>query len=169
LISVKPTYRYKSLADVPIEEFASKGKKGVLLDIDNTFVPYESYDSIPPQNEAWINRAQACGIKVLLYSNATQWKIDHLRKVSGLDGVPKAYKPSWHLLEKALEMIGATKDQILMIGDQFCTDILGGSLCGVETILVEPLTEKDWWGTKILRMIEWAFIPDRRPWGKKKH
>ena len=160
-------YRYKSLADVPIEEFAAKGTRGVLVDIDNTLVPYGEYDKIPEQNMAWLKRADAVGVKVILYSNASQWKIDHLRKVSGLDGVPKAYKPSYWRLDKALELVGTTKEHALMIGDQLCTDCLGGNLSGVETVLVEPLIEADWWGTKILRLIEWIFLPDRRPWGRK--
>ena len=162
-----PSYRYKTLADVPIEEFAAKGIRGVLLDIDNTLIPYGEYDRIPERNMEWLKSAEAAGMKVVLYSNASQWKINRMREISGLDGVPKAYKPSWWRLGKALEMVGSRKDQALMIGDQLCTDCLGGNLCGVETVLLEPLVERDWWGTKILRAIEWLFLPDRRPWGKK--
>ena len=168
MISYKPSYRYKSLADVPVEELALKGKVGALLDIDNTLLPYGQYDEIPAENLKWLQRAEKAGLKVILYSNATQRKIEHMKKVCGLDGVPKAYKPGWARLKFALEMLGGvSKNQVVMIGDQFCTDILGGSLCGVDTILVEPLTDKDWWGTKILRVIEWLFVPDRRPWTKK--
>jgi uncharacterized protein len=163
-----PTFRYKTLADVPIEEFAKKGYRGVLLDIDNTLVPYGDYDKIPDQNRDWLKRAGVAGVKVILYSNASQWKIEYLKKVSGLDGVPKAYKPSALRLQKALDMAGVTKEQALMIGDQLCTDCFGGSLWNVTTVMVEPMIEKDWWGTKILRLIEWMFMPDRRPWGKRR-
>jgi hypothetical protein len=164
----KPDYRYPSLADIPIEEFAARGKRGALLDIDNTLVPYGRYDAIPPENKAWLERAEACGVKCLLYSNATQWKIDLLRKLTGLPGVPKVYKPAWALLARALEMIGCTRAEVVMVGDQICTDMLGGNLAGVDTILVEPLTDRDWPGTKVLRVIEWTVLPDRRPWVKKR-
>lgn len=164
----KPKHRYGSLAEVPIEEFAARGIKGALLDIDNTLVPYHEYDSIPPENEAWIARAETLGVKCLLFSNATQWKIEKLKEVSGLPGVPKAYKPSMRLLPKALEILGCTKAEVVIIGDQVCTDILGGNMGKIETILVEPLTSKDWPGTKLLRMIEWIVLPDRRPWNRKK-
>jgi uncharacterized protein len=162
----QPCNRYKSLADVPVEDLAAKGKRGVLLDIDNTLVPYGEYQNIPPQNIEWLKRAKDSGVQVLLYSNASQWKINKMREITGLNGVPKAYKPSWRLLNKALSIMGVTKDQAIMIGDQLCTDILGGNFANVDTILVEPLTEKDWWGTKILRAIEQMFLPDRRPQGK---
>ena len=164
----KPCSRYKTLSDVPIEELAARGIHGVLLDIDNTLVPYGDLEHIPDDNRKWLERAKNADMAVILYSNATQKKIDRVRGVSGLDGVPKAYKPGWGRLRKALKMVNARKDQVVMVGDQLCTDILGGNLCGVETILVEPLTEKDWWGTNILRMIEWIFLPDRRPWGRKR-
>jgi len=163
-----PDYRYPSLADVPIEEFAEKGIRGALLDIDNTLVDYGVYDVIPEANLEWLNRAKAVGVKCILYSNASQWKIDRIKKVADLPGVSKVYKPAYALLDKALGIIGCAKNEVILIGDQVCTDILGGNLGGVITVLVEPLTEKDWPGTKLLRMIEWTAIPDRRPWYRKR-
>lgn len=162
-----PTHRYKTLAEVPIEEFANKGIRGVLLDIDNTLIRYGDHDAIPPENIEWLKRASAVGVKVLLYSNASQWKISHIKKLSGLPAVPKAYKPSWHMLSKALSIMEIEKKEALMIGDQLCTDIFGGNLCGIETVLVEPMCSNDWIGTKLLRLIEWIFLPDRRPWNQK--
>lgn len=159
-----PDYRFPSLAEVPIEEFADRGFRGVLLDLDNTLIPYHHYDSIPDVNAKWLERADAAGVKCLLYSNATQWKIDKLSEVSGLPGVPKVYKPAWKLMNRAVGILGCTKEQTLLIGDQVCTDILGGNWGGVTTILVEPMTSKDWPGTKLLRIIEWTVIADRRPW-----
>ena len=163
----KPDYRYPSLADVPIEEFASRGFKGALLDIDNTLIEYGVYDVIPEQNLEWLKRAKAAGVQCLLYSNATQWKIELLVELTGLPAVPKVYKPAWKLMGKALEMIDCSKDEAILIGDQICTDILGGNWGGVTTVLVEPLTPKDWIGTKLLRMIEWFVLPHRRPWHRK--
>jgi HAD superfamily phosphatase (TIGR01668 family) len=164
----KPDYRYPSLADVPVEEFASRGIKGALLDIDNTLVAYGIYDRIPPQNLEWLRRAEAVGVKCLLYSNATQRKIELLTRLSGLPAVPKVYKPAWKLMGKALSMIDCSKEEAILIGDQICTDILGGNWGGVTTVLVEPLTPRDWPGTILLRMIEWFVLPDRRPWHRKR-
>jgi HAD superfamily phosphatase (TIGR01668 family) len=164
----KPDYHYPSLADVPIEEFAALGIKGVLLDIDNTLVPYGQHEPIPEENRNWIDRAEAAGVKCILYSNATQKKIGKMERISGLDGVPKAYKPGWAQIGKALKLLGCSKEEALLIGDQGCTDILGGNFGGLMTLLVEPMTKKDWWGTKILRVIEMTFLWHRLPWNRKK-
>jgi hypothetical protein len=161
-----PDHRYPSLADVPIEEWALKGVRGVLLDIDNTLVPYGNYSEVPESNRQWLERAGKLGVKCILYSNASQHKIEKIKEVSGLSGVPKVYKPANRLLPKALGMLGCRKDEIVLIGDQICTDILGGNLGGITTILVEPMSSRDWIGTKLLRMIEWLVLPDRRPWLK---
>ena len=163
-MSAYPDYRYKALSDIPIEDFAARGIKGALIDIDNTLIPYGEYDVIPAENQVWLERASAAGVQCLLYSNATQWKISKLSEVTGLPGVPKAYKPSVKEIPKALKILGLNREEVLMIGDQWCTDILSGYFAGIKTILVEPLTMKDWWGTKILRAIEMIAIADRRPW-----
>ncbi|MCX6645408.1 MAG: YqeG family HAD IIIA-type phosphatase [bacterium] len=167
-MSALPDYRYKSLSDIPIEEFASRGIKGALIDIDNTLIPYGEYENIPTENREWLDRAKKAGVRCLLYSNATQRKISKLEKVSGLPGVPKAYKPSVKEIPKALKILGLKREEVVMVGDQWCTDILSGYFAGIKTILVEPLTMKDWWGTKILRAIEMLALSDRRPWRKTK-
>jgi predicted HAD superfamily phosphohydrolase YqeG len=41
-----------------------------------------------------------------------------------------------------------------MIGDQVFTDIYGGNKLGIRTILVEPIAVKEFFGTRISRMVE---------------
>ena len=41
-----------------------------------------------------------------------------------------------------------------LIGDQVFTDILGGNLLGVRTILVEPLSEQEFPTTRLIRRLE---------------
>ena len=41
-----------------------------------------------------------------------------------------------------------------MIGDQLFTDVLGGNKMGIKTILVNPVSKKDFIFTKMLRRIE---------------
>ena len=48
----------------------------------------------------------------------------------------------------------ATKDEIVMIGDQLLTDILGAGTFGIKTILVKPLKLSDAKKTRINRFFE---------------
>ena len=43
---------------------------------------------------------------------------------------------------------------VVIIGDQLCTDILCGNKVGIKTILVNPMSKDDMIFTKILRFIE---------------
>ena len=42
----------------------------------------------------------------------------------------------------------------IMIGDQLYTDVWGGNLAGVDTVLVKPQTTVDLWYTQISRIFE---------------
>ena len=50
-----------------------------------------------------------------------------------------------------------------MIGDQVFTDILGGNLLQMITILVEPLSQTDLPHTLLLRRVEGALLAGRKP------
>lgn len=53
--------------------------------------------------------------------------------------------------------LSAKADTTLLIGDQIFTDILGGNKSGLYTILVDPISNKEFIGTKITRLIERIF------------
>lgn len=46
------------------------------------------------------------------------------------------------------------KEEIVVVGDQLLTDVLGGNRGGLYTILVIPVVESDGFFTKFNRMIE---------------
>lgn len=45
-------------------------------------------------------------------------------------------------------------NQTALLGDQLMTDMLGGHLAGIYTILTAPIIEKDKWDTQINRFFE---------------
>ena len=45
-------------------------------------------------------------------------------------------------------------EQVAVVGDQIFTDILGAKRLGLFAILVEPLNENEFFGTKLIRIIE---------------
>ena len=45
-------------------------------------------------------------------------------------------------------------EEVVVIGDQLFTDVLGAKLAGLEVILVDPLVRYDPWNTRPLRWIE---------------
>ncbi|HBC94015.1 MAG TPA: YqeG family HAD IIIA-type phosphatase, partial [Pelotomaculum sp.] len=72
--------------------------------------------------------------------------------VAGLLGLPavhRAVKPLVGPFRRAMGMLGTKPAETALIGDQIFTDIFGGNLCGLYTILVVPLQGKEFWGTRL--------------------
>lgn len=63
-------------------------------------------------------------------------------------------KPRKSAFRPALELLGVAPERAAVIGDQIFTDILGGNRLGLYTILVRPLSRREFFGTKISRIFE---------------
>ena len=151
---LKPNMHVQDIHAIDIDRLWDEGYRGILLDLDNTFVPYGEYEPIPEKSMEWLRNAEEKGFKVALYSNATRRKVDIINRQTGMFCVYRAVKPLPLKLKQCLEYLDMKKDKVVIIGDQLFTDILGGNIAGIYTILVEPTHEKDFWGTKILRFME---------------
>ncbi len=116
-----------------------RGFKLMLADLDNTLVPY----GVPLPDEklkTWRDDLAAHGVTLFVLSNNRH---EHRPRVfsEGLD-VPfigHAGKPRPSSFHKAMEQVGVTREQTAIVGDQVFTDVLGGNLAGVSTILVKPI------------------------------
>jgi len=53
-----------------------------------------------------------------------------------------------------MALMGTQAQSTALIGDQVFTDILGGNLLGVRTILVEPLSTQEFPTTRLIRRLE---------------
>jgi HAD superfamily phosphatase (TIGR01668 family) len=147
-----------SLADIDLVSLRKLGITCLLLDLDNTILPWRGYD-VPASSCDWISHAREMGMKICIASNTRN--PSRLRKVAEGLGVPcleKAAKPRRRGLRAAMEMIGGTPGETAMIGDQVFTDVLGGNRLGLFTILVNPMHSHEFAGTKLTRMIERPLI-----------
>jgi predicted HAD superfamily phosphohydrolase YqeG len=63
----------------------------------------------------------------------------------------------------ALRHAGAKRTEAAVVGDQLFTDILGGNMLGMRTVLVAPLSATDLPHTLFLRRLEALVLKDRVP------
>ena len=75
----------------------------------------------------------------------------------------KAVKPFPFAFLIALRRVGSTRRRAAVIGDQLFTDVLGGGLLGMQTILVSPLSPTDLPHTLLLRRLEAMLLAGREP------
>lgn len=151
---LKPKYYVSNFEHISIDRLKRNGIKLLLCDIDNTLV---SYDEAHPSRSvvAFIDKVKRAGIEVALCSNATKERATRFSKDLN---VSKTYyfsmKPLPRNFIKAMKSHGLKANQVAIIGDQMFTDILGGNLSGLYTILTAPIAVKDRGVTKINRFFE---------------
>ncbi len=77
-----------------------------------------------------------------------------IAKLIGIPAVYKAGKPRKRAYRKAMAMLSTTPHETMMVGDQIFTDVLGGNRLGLYTILVKPIHQQEFIGTKVMRILE---------------
>lgn len=76
---------------------------------------------------------------VILSNNKRHEYLEAVEKKLDLFIIGHAAKPFASGFEKALEHLNLTKEEVAAVGDRALTDILGGQLFNIRTILVMPL------------------------------
>jgi len=152
--SVCPRESTMSLLDVDPAALAEEGKRLVLLDVDNTLLPWRG-DQIPESSFGWIEAAKAAGLKLCILSNTRHpERLHRIADQLGIQYLRGKFKPSTQMYVRALHDFGVKAPEAVMIGDQLFTDVLGANRSGIDAIWVRPMTERDFVGTKISRMGE---------------
>lgn len=131
-----------------------RGVRGLILDLDNTLVPWNTTRVSPAVHE-WLAEARAAGLKLCIISNsAGDRRVEFVGRTLGIPFVSKAVKPSRRAFRSALARMGLEPSQVAVAGDQLFTDVLGGNRLGLFTILVTPVTRRDFIATKGMRLLE---------------
>jgi len=148
-----PTAFAPHVAQIEIAWLVEAGIRGVIVDLDNTLV---ATHQLQPGNDvtAWIVAATAHGIRVIMVTNnRTPWALEVARAL-GIACIPNARKPLPFGFRQALDALGLARTQVVVVGDQLFTDVLGAKALGLAVILVEPLAPADPPLTRFLRRVE---------------
>lgn len=109
---------------IPFEELYEKGYRGVIFDIDNTLVPHGA----PADERAkkLFTRLNKIGFSSCLLSNNQKPRVEMFNQEIQTAYIYNAHKPSIKNYEKAMKIMGTTKERTLFVGDQLFTDVWGG-------------------------------------------
>ena len=150
---LSPKYYFDKISDIDLNKLKQKNIDTILLDLDNTLVPwYNSY--IDPEIYNWLNNIRMNNFKVCIISNGLSIRVKRISKELGFPFISNAIKPSTRSIVKALKMLNSKPENTVIIGDQIFTDILAGNRLGLTTILVKPLAKVELITTKFIRIIE---------------
>lgn len=134
----KPTVMKEKLTDITPELLREMGVSCILLDVDNTLAAYESRDPIP-QAVPWTKELQKAGFRMMIVSNNYPRRVAPFAGKFGLEYVTFACKPLPFGYLKARRFFGEAASACTIVGDQIFTDVVGANLCGMKSILVEPI------------------------------
>ncbi|MBS4217075.1 YqeG family HAD IIIA-type phosphatase [Bacillus sp. FJAT-49711] len=148
-----PSEYVKSIYHIDAKELKLKGIKGIITDLDNTLVEWDRPNATPKLIN-WLDEMQRNDIKVTIVSNNNEQRVRIFSDPLRIPFIYKARKPLGRAFKKAIQMMGTTKDETVIIGDQLLTDVLGGNRAGFYTILVIPVAKSDGFFTRFNRKIE---------------
>lgn len=149
-----PVSAFHSLESIPLKGLHERGKKLILLDVDNTLVRWKGED-FTPEVLAWIEEAKGLGFHLCILSNTRRPKrLDRLADKLGIRTIRDRFKPSRRMYRLAMLEFRVTPDETVMVGDQILTDILGANRCGIEGIWVHRIHEREFVGTRANRLLE---------------
>jgi len=152
-----PDYYYETVFDIPYKDLWKQKIRGIIFDIDNTLVGYE-HKIAPPKIVALINNLRRMGFSVCLLTNNTNNRLTRFNEHLALDGFANALKPLARGVRQAMKKLGTQPEHTAIVGDQLLTDVWAGRNARITTILVKPLTEKDFILVKAKRLVERALL-----------
>lgn len=145
-----------ALTDLTPELFQNMGVRLVMLDFDNTIVPYTT--SVPTGKMVqWLEMIQKTDLKVCVVSNSKKERVKVFCQTYGLDCITHARKPFSKGIRQCLDRYGAAPQEAALVGDQIYTDTLGANCTGVNAILVQAIDNHNFW-LKARHVLEMPFI-----------
>lgn len=127
-----------SILSLSLEMLEQFEIKGIVLDVDDTLVPFRSAD-VSDEVRQWIDELRPSTRIWLVSNNMSRNRIQRIAKVLDLPFISGARKPSRRKLRQAVKAMKLPASQVAMIGDRLFTDVLAGNRLGMFTVLVEPM------------------------------
>ena len=148
-----PDYYYDSVFSIPFKELWKNNVRGLIFDLDNTLTPF--HEKLPPPKiVALMRHLEQMGFKICLLTNNTTNRLNGFNAEMKLNGIANGLKPFTRGIKQAMNVMGTSKSQTVIIGDQLLSDIWGGRNAKITTILVKPISDKDFWFVRAKRLIE---------------
>lgn len=155
-VSLLPRIVAKQITDLTPEFLHSRGISLLMMDFDNTIVPYTT--DIPTESvENWLEMMKNSDIRLCVVSNSKKDRVKIFCEKYGIDCITHAKKPFSKGIRACLDRYGVPAHQCALVGDQIYTDTLGANGCGVQSIVVDAINNHNFW-LKARHALELPFL-----------
>lgn len=155
--SLVPDMILDAVTDLSPELLHAHGVRLLMLDFDNTIVPYTT-NKPTAAVERWFETMKNSDITLCMVSNSKRERVKTFCDAHGIPCIRRAKKPFWRVgIRSALVKFCCVPSEAAIVGDQIYTDVLGGNGAGITTILVTPIHLHNIW-LKLRHIAEKPFI-----------
>ena len=154
--SLLPVMIADKLTDLTADFLTQKGIRLLMLDFDNTIVPYTT--STPTEKmDRWLKDMVNSNIEICVVSNSKKDRVKIFCKEYGIRCITHARKPFSKGIRQCLALYGYRPEECALCGDQIFTDTMGANGCGVASILIKAIDNHNIW-LKLRHVAEIPFI-----------
>jgi len=150
-----PSKVYNSIFDINVSNMERLSIKNYFFDYDNTLMPWQC-DTVSEKVTTFLMKLKESNIKIIIASNGKGIRFDRLKKQIplGIDvlqglGKPRSGKLIKYILDNKIDTNAS-----VFIGDNLITDIYTANKLGMYTIKVKPIAFREFWATKMFRVLE---------------
>lgn len=154
-----PNLAARRFEDIDFSAVMTEGRRYLCLDLDNTLLPQKGMDisdTVKKTLESLLTSglvADVCLISNVILPGHRVKRLYRLAQELSISKIVPGFfwnrKPKRAPFLKALELLNARPHEVVMIGDQIFSDIVGGNRTGLYTIWLEPMAS-DHWSTLIV-------------------
>ncbi len=142
------------LTDLTPELLKERGIRLLMMDFDNTIVPYTT-DAPTAQMTAWLEKMRDSSVQVCVVSNSRKQRVKIFCQAYGIPCITHSKKPFSKGIRQCMEQFSVKPEECALVGDQVFTDTLGANCAGVRSILVKAIDNHTW----LLKLRHLAEIP----------
>ena len=155
-LSFLPRIITGKITDLTAELLGNRGIKLLMMDFDNTIVPYTT--DVPTEEvQQWLETMKASDIQLCVVSNSKRDRVKKFCTNHGIDCITHAKKPFSKGIAECLNRYRLPASACALVGDQIYTDTLGANCAGVQSILVKAIDNHNFW-LKARHVLEMPFI-----------
>ncbi len=150
---LKPNIKIDRVTDITPEILKKYNINSLILDVDNTLSTHHG-DILTDGLTDWLSLMKEKGIKLIVLSNSKERRVKPFAEKIGLPFISMGCKPLPFGYIRALKAMGSNRKNTAIVGDQIFTDVLGGNMVGVQTLLLTPILLESTAGFRFKRKIE---------------
>nr|WP_319488003.1 YqeG family HAD IIIA-type phosphatase [uncultured Caproiciproducens sp.] len=148
-----PTVAVDKVTDITPELIRAMKVRAIILDVDNTLAVHGSQVPFDGTIE-WSQFMLENGISIIIMSNNFRKRVEPFAAKYGLPFMSLSLKPIPFAYYRAIRKMGVKRKEVVVVGDQVFTDVIGSNLSFMKSILLVPMGKEKSFSFAIRRGLE---------------